>query len=341
LYQETVSNLEDELSQVSSSPELKTLITLLEQRPEIDPRNPRNVLFLSDDASRLTELGKVELAGVAKGLSLAETPVELSETFQTEDADAIRARYSRTARALRELREWLESLVSLGAPHRRFIDALLETGDLAREQVESLQLLASIQRGPIRRSQQWAETLEVYVYDVQRSLAARDRAYKEIVAVLEAQALDAVLRQSTVTEEVSSQAGLYVSLDLGAVYPPELERAAAYIGVNVYFRPVNKKAPLRLKGTWKHRLAATFGITVTDLKLEDETRYENLLGGRSNLLLGLGYRLTRSIRVGGGAMLFLKNDPNPLVTDRSLGATPYISFSFDVDLIGALRTQSR
>jgi hypothetical protein len=341
LYLETVSDLESELSQVSSSPDLKTLMTLLQQRPEIDPRNPRNVLFLSEEASQLGELGDVELAGVAKGLSLAETPVELSDTFRTEDADAIRARYSRTARALRELREWLESLVSAGAPHRRYIDDLLDTGDLSSEQVQSLQILASVQRGPIRRSQQWAETLEVYVYDVQRSLAARDRAFTEMVAGLEAQALGAVLRHFTVTEEVSSQAGLYVSMDIGAVYPPELERAAAYIGVNVYFRPVNKKAPLRVKGTWKHRLAATFGITVTDLKLEDETRYENLLGGRSSLLIGLGYRLTRSIRVGGGALLFLKNDPNPLVTDRSLGATPHISFSFDVDLIGALRSQSR
>ena len=157
-----------------------------------------------------------------------------------------------------------------------------------------------------------------------------------MISLLEAQARDVVLRQSTVTEVVSSEAGLYVGLDLGALYPPELERAAFYIGANVYFRPVNKKAPFRLQSTWKHRLALTFGITVTDLKLEDETRYENLLGDRVNLLVGAGYRLTSSIRAGGGALLFLKNDPNPLVSERSLGLTPYIAVSFDVDLIGAL-----
>ena len=336
LYQETTRSFSSELAAVSSSPELKNLLLTLQKQPESDPRNPRNVLFLSEEASRLVMLGDVEIEALARGLSLADTPVELRDTLAPEDADTIRSRYLRTARALRELRDWLESLVAVGGPHRSDVARLLEAGDIAPDQINSLQRLADIQRGPIRTAERWAETLEVYVYDVQRSLAAREWALSEMVSALEAQALDAVVRQSTVTEVVSSHGNIYVGLDLGAVYPPELERAAFYLGANVYFRPINKKAPLRLKGTWKHRLALTFGITFTNLKLEDETRYENLLGDRSNLMLGLGYRLTGSIRIGGGMMFFLKNDPNPLVTDRSLGMTPYVAVSFDVDLIGAI-----
>jgi hypothetical protein len=336
LYQETTRSFSSELAGASSSPELKNLLLTLQKQPESDPRNPRNVLALSEEASRLVTLGDVEIEALARGLSLAETPVELAETLVPEDADAVRSHYLRTARVLRELRDWLESLVAQGGAHRSVVDGLLEAGELTTGQVDSLQRLADIERGPIRTAERWAETLEVYVYDVQRSLAARERALAEMVAGLEAQALDAAVRQSTVTEVVSSDANIYVGLDLGAAYPPELERAAFTIGANIYFRPVNKKAPLRLKGTWKHRLAMTVGITFTNLKLEDETRYENLLGDRSNLMVGMGYRLTHSIRIGGGAMFFLKNDPNPLVTERSLGATPYISLSFDVDLIGAL-----
>jgi hypothetical protein len=336
LYQETVRSLSAELALVSSSPELKDLLLTLQKRPESDPRNPRNVLFLSEEASRFVTLGDVEIEALARGLSLADTPVELTETLRPEDADIVRSRYLRTARALRELRDWLESLVAPRGPHRAVVDGLLSAGEMAPDQVSSLRRLADIQRGSMRTAEQWAETLEVYVYDVQRSLAARERALTEMVALLEAQALDAVVRQATVTEVVSSHGNIYVGLDLGAVYPPELERAAFYIGANIYFRPVNKKAPLRLKGGWKRRLALTVGITFTNLKLEDETRYENLLGDRSNLMVGLGYRLTSSIRIGGGTMFFLKNDPNPLVTDRALGITPYVALSFDVDLIGAI-----
>ena len=338
LYRKTVPSLLDELSTVCSSPALVVLTDALQQRPEIDPRNPRNNLYLSEDASRLIGLGDVERDGLAKGLSLAETPVELENTFRSEDADRARARYLRTARALRELREWLESLVAVGAPVRRIVDELLASGEIEAQQVDDLQLLAGSRRGSIRRAEQWAETLEVYVYDVQKSLTARERALGEMVAILEAQALEAVVRQSTLTQVVSSEAGVYVSMDIGVLYPPELERAAATIGANIYFRPINKKAPLGLKGTWKHRTAVTVGITLTNLKAEDETRFENLLGDHSSLFAGLGVRVTKSIRLGGGMVFFLKNDPNPLVTNRSLAVTPYFSFSFDLDLIGVLRS---
>ena len=80
---------------------------------------------------------------------------------------------------------------------------------------------------------------------------------------------------------------------------------------------------------------------MTDLGLEDDERIEPLLGSGSNLVLGGGYRLARSMRVSGGALMVLKNDPNPLVTDRSVAFTPYAAFSFDVDLIGALRTLTK
>ena len=77
--------------------------------------------------------------------------------------------------------------------------------------------------------------------------------------------------------------------------------------------------------------------TVTNMRRDDETRWQNLLGEKANLFVGLGYRLTRSLRLGGGFVLFQKNDENPLVDERSLAVTPYVSLSFDVDLVGAFK----
>ncbi len=158
------------------------------------------------------------------------------------------------------------------------------------------------------------------------------RAADEVVA----QAETAVLRETLVTDSVSSEGGVYVSLDLGVLYPPELERGTLTVGANVYFAPVNKRAPLRANGI-RQRLALTFGLTVTNMRQDDETRWENLLGDKANLFFGLGYRLTRSLRLGGGFVLFQKNDENPLVDEQSLAVTPYVSLSFDVDLVGAFK----
>ena len=172
-------------------------------------------------------------------------------------------------------------------------------------------------------------------------MAAR-RSWTRTLLELESKALDAVVHETLTTDPASTNANIYVGLDLGLFYAPDLSRAAAYFGANIYFRPMNKRASLRQCGGVGRRLSVTVGVSFTDLKIDEgETSIEPLLGSRSNLMLGVGYRLAQSLRIGGGLLLFLKNDPNPLVTDRSLATTPYVAFSFDVDLVGALRSLTR
>ena len=57
-----------------------------------------------------------------------------------------------------------------------------------------------------------------------------------------------------------------------------------------------------------------------------------IFSGTSHSVLGAGYRLTSSIRAGGGALVFLESDPNPLITAKEVATTWYVSFSFDVDV---------
>ena len=52
-----------------------------------------------------------------------------------------------------------------------------------------------------------------------------------------------------------------------------------------------------------------------------------------SLVLGAGYRLTSSVRGGGGALVFRESDPNPLISRKSAAVTWYISFSFDLNLL--------
>lgn len=342
LYQETVPSFEAELTAVNSSDALAALLSALQRAPDLDPRNPRNELHLPDDAAHLADLSSAEALAVARGQSQSERPVDLTDTFSSDDADRFRARYLRTARSLRSLREWLEAVVTPGSRYRALIvERLVEPGAVSLQQLDRLRVLADSSNGAIRLAERWAETLEIYVYDLQRALMARQREVASLVAEIDAQAAATILRQTSVSDVLSTEANLYVGLDLGVLYAFEVERAAAYVGADVYFGPVNKKASLRDRGGFKKRFSVTVGITLTDLGLEDDPRIEPLLGGGSNLVLGAGFRLARSMRIGGGTLMVLKNDPNPLVTDRSLAFTPYASFSFDVDLVGALRTLTR
>jgi hypothetical protein len=52
----------------------------------------------------------------------------------------------------------------------------------------------------------------------------------------------------------------------------------------------------------------------------------------NSLLLGAGFRVTPSIRIGGGVLVFKESDPNPLIEQTSVSTTPYVSFAADVDV---------
>ena len=65
---------------------------------------------------------------------------------------------------------------------------------------------------------------------------------------------------------------------------------------------------------------------------ENEATRSDLFWNQS-LVLGAGYRLTSSIRGGGGALLFREANPNPLITRKSAAVTWYASFSFDLNVL--------
>jgi hypothetical protein len=336
-YHEAAPNLLSALRLVAGAPELRTLVEALEARPDLDPRNPRSTLFLSPEARGFVSAPVARLESRALGEAGAGAATSLDAAMRSEDAAAFRERQRGNAQALRELREWLQSLVLQGASQRRYADALVEGGALRADEIERLIAIASLGQGAIRSAEKWAESLEAYASEVERALLAGDRALAALATRIEGQALATVIRQTLTTEPVSSSAGVYVSMDLGLLYAFEVEKGSVYVGANIYFRPVNKDASLGQRGSLGQRLSATVGVSLTNMKSEDDARFENLMGERWNLVLGLGLRVTRSLRVSGGALLLLKNDPNPLVNSRSLGAVPYVAVSLDLNLGKAFR----
>lgn len=71
---------------------------------------------------------------------------------------------------------------------------------------------------------------------------------------------------------------IYVSADAGLLYGIDIETAALYIGSNVYFRPVNKRAPLGVKGSFLRRAAMTVGFTVTSIADDDNRTRSDMFG---------------------------------------------------------------
>jgi hypothetical protein len=127
---------------------------------------------------------------------------------------------------------------------------------------------------------------------------------------------------------------IYVSADAGLLYGIDIETAALYIGSNVYFRPVNKRAPLGVKGSFLRRAAMTVGFTVTSIA-DDDNRTRSDMFGHQSLVLGGGLRLTQSLRAGAGALVFRERDRNPLISRTSVATSPYVSLSFDLN-VGAM-----
>jgi hypothetical protein len=124
----------------------------------------------------------------------------------------------------------------------------------------------------------------------------------------------------------------YVSVDAGLLYAGTIGIGALYLGSNIYFRPVNKDAALTGIGSIGRRLALTVGLTVSSVADENNKTRSDLFWNQS-LVLGAGYRLTSSVRGGGGAVVFRESDPNPLVSRKSAAVTWYVSFSFDLNLL--------
>jgi hypothetical protein len=148
--------------------------------------------------------------------------------------------------------------------------------------------------------------------------------------------------RSTTSDTYKARANSYISLDAGLLAAYGIRQIVPYFGANLYFRPVNKNAPLSLcreqqkedpaTNCWLRRFSLTFGITASGIK--DEGRTEDLFSGYS-ALMGAGWRLTDYWRVTGG-VLVLRSYRDDESRRPIINAAPAISTSLDIDVVGLL-----
>jgi hypothetical protein len=147
--------------------------------------------------------------------------------------------------------------------------------------------------------------------------------------------------ESTTLADAKTTQTWYVGLDAGIISVPRIGAASFYLGTNIYLRPINKDATLSMFSGWssfRRRFALTLGATFNSIADEpDGTGVRREFAGGKSLMLGAGVRVTESIRLGTGALLFRQRNPNPLITnDEQVTSAWYGSISFDVDVVKTL-----
>jgi len=197
--------------------------------------------------------------------------------------------------------------------------------------------------GPAALARSGAFRLAGLARNVERSLRARAGALDVLAREARIEAERASVADGSSTGGFDTFSAYYVSADAGFVYAPQIDSGVTYVGANLYLRPVNRDAALSQLGnfrqTFTRRFAFTLALTVQSVADGGGGRVQtrdNLFGNQA-LLAGAGLRITDTIRLGAGALLFKEKDPNPLVTRFRVASTYYVSLSFDLNVAKAFK----
>lgn len=268
----------------------------------------------------LARLSPLELSDLSNGADpAAPAPTEIIPELPTEpDAVARATDYRRLEIVATQIDDWLAQLKRSGTEQQLINDNKI--------------------------TQQNVDEAEANALDVRDHAHDGNRRLLEIITLTEARqgvlvvANKLMLVATSGVTIVSSTLGTfdtfshyYVTADAGVLYAPEIRNAVPYLGTNFYLRPVNRDVSLTKKSSFGRRFALTAGLTMRSVEDAQKVRRADLFGTQS-LLIGAGYRITDIFRIGAGALIFNRKDPNPLIKTQRLGSVPYATISFDWDL---------
>ncbi len=143
----------------------------------------------------------------------------------------------------------------------------------------------------------------------------------------------------------------YFCLDIGmAVLVAPRLAPVPYYGLNFNLAPVNREANYGIFSigcrttpdcSFGYRLlqstSVVAGITVLKTKDYLNNDWSGVIGD-FGVLTGIGLRLNDYLRVCGGAVWMSLKDNNPLKTDQTIVARPFVSLSLDLDMVGWVQT---
>ena len=290
----------------------------------IDDGGIRELLKLDAEGLALAALPRPDLDLAAAGGVMGD----LEDVWRPEGAAARAENYTQLLRRLQQLEHFVRAVSDKDGAARPAVEKVTNATVIAE--------VAALGVGPIRTAMTHTMRLSLDMARLERGLALRDREIARLTEFIVVVFQDVrFVIGSSVADGNTTQTN-YVSADGGVLYAGDIGQAALFVGSNIYFRPVNKDAPLSQKGSFGRRFAITVGATLSSIEDENEATRTDLFAN-SSLVLGAGLIITQSIRVGGGAIVFKESDPNPLITKKTAAVTWYVSFTFDIDVAKGLK----
>jgi hypothetical protein len=288
----------------------------------------------------LSATGRRELIG---GVAEDEAdPTELRQVWGESDEVAPIGDWIRNIRELSRAVGELDDLAELAG----YDPAFFEGGDSGFEELApgdpALAALAAAADGedeeePSNLVDEVVAKLDAAVDNLgllQGTLADRsDRILAWVEQILVEEKKSLVVGASTIAK-YDTRAIWYMSADLGAGLSPDTEDLFTYVGWNIYFRPVNKKAhlswagrPFGLREEFMRRFSVTLGI-VQDGFEQEGPLYQGVIGSNA-AVVGAGFRINDSLRFSIGGLVFENEDRDPLISSTTLNWAPYAAISFD------------
>jgi hypothetical protein len=138
--------------------------------------------------------------------------------------------------------------------------------------------------------------------------------------------------------DVVSESTPYISAEAGLSYTHSFRYATHYRGANIYFVPIEKRAPLSsFRGHNRILKSLCLQIGVSNFFGDRPQNTRSLLGkeAKTDLNLALGWRLNRIIKLNAGIIPYKTNIKNVLSDNFELKGAGYVSIGLDVNLLKA------
>jgi hypothetical protein len=323
-------DFKEALKAVQANPALGHLIAQLQKDAETDTTLQGVLAGRNFKAAvALLQADDEQLSLVAQGRGPGEPAPDLTDPDQ---AAAMASQYDASSAALGDLAGLIQKVVA--APPTSALRAGLSPDDVA-----ALRGLIDPASGALARAGNLAFTLSGLAQDLQTALVERSTALNALAEAVRAEAARIEVADGSTTGNFATTQNNYISADAGLLFAPQLSKGLSYVGMNFYFRPVNKNANLRQFGSFSRRFSVTLGLTVQSVADGGDGTVQTRkdLFGSQSLLLGAGLRVTNSFRAAAGAVLFQKKDRNPLISKYSEATTYYFSLSFDLNVARAFQ----
>ena len=123
--------------------------------------------------------------------------------------------------------------------------------------------------------------------------------------------------------------------DGGVIYAgwqKDFNVVSSYLGVNISFRPMDTDIPFRYlvrnnRIKFYHRFTANLGLSLNSIAKEN---YRANLFSNNNVMVGLGFKVNHVINLNFGGLIYFNVDPNPLISNKTIGLAPYAGVSFNL-----------